>query len=41
MMALQVGQAEQEAAAKKVVAHSPIEKRAGLSQSFAASGVQN
>ena len=39
MMALQVGQAEQEKAAK-VVAHSPVEKRVTLTSSFAASGVQ-
>jgi len=39
MMALQAGQAEQ-AQAAKVVAHSPVEKRASLTQGFAASGVQ-
>ena len=39
MMAMAVGQAEQEQQAK-VVAHQPIERKVTVSQGFAASGAQ-
>ena len=38
MMTLAMGQAEQEAAAAKVVAHQPLEKKTVMSRGFAASG---